>query len=327
VTARLGLGLPLATSGEDPARFVAELLAEVRTAEESGFDLCLVPEHHHGPAVSVVSPLTLVAAMAARTTRIRIGSGVLILPLHHPLHVAEQLIMLDHISGGRVVLGVGAGYQRSDFAAFGVDMGHRGALFEDALVEIGALLSEPGRIGPSAVQRPRPPIWVGAWSGVGVRRAARLADGWIGDPVRTTGELAEMAARYRAACTGPPGPVVVMREAWVDDRPGARNRFAAVIEPVFRYYRRQGAAELPETFEQMAEDRFVFGGPDDCAEQLAQIAKRTDADTVLVTLRHPGGPDHATVQRGIRQLGAAWRARAGEGAVGEYGSESSRERV
>ena len=86
----LGIALPLATRGDDATSFTRELIAEVVAADEAGFDFCLVPEHHGGPRASIVAPLTLCAALAAVTSRIRIGPGILILPAHHPLHVAGR---------------------------------------------------------------------------------------------------------------------------------------------------------------------------------------------------------------------------------------------
>lgn len=302
----LGLALPLAARTGVAATFVEELVAEVRAADEAGFDVCLVPEHHVGPPASIVAPLTLSAALAAVTTRIRIGPGILILAAHHPLHVAEQVTMLDQLSRGRAILGVGAGYQAADLVPFGVDPAERGAKFEEALVRLGELLNEDGALAPPPVQTPRPPIWVGAWAKAGIRRAAEHADGWIADPIRTVTEIAEMATRYRELRGARPGTVVVMREAWVDDAPGAAERFEPVIGPVFSYYRRNGAADIPEEFDRLAEDRFVIGSPAECAEQARSIAERAGADIVALTVRHPGGPRHEDVVQGIRQLGAAW---------------------
>jgi alkanesulfonate monooxygenase SsuD/methylene tetrahydromethanopterin reductase-like flavin-dependent oxidoreductase (luciferase family) len=301
----LGIALPLAARDADPAAFIAEVLAEGRAADAAGFEVCLVPDHHRGPAASVVAPLALCAALAAITVRIRVGPGVLVLPVHAPLHVAEQVTLIDQISRGRAVLGVGTGYQQEDFEAFGFDRAQRGPHFEAALEEIGRLLGDEGALHPVPVQRPRPPIWVGAWSAVGLRRAARLGDGWIADPVRSVTEVCAMAERYREACGARPGDVVLMREAWVDDEPGAAQRFADAIMPVFRYYGRRGAAEFPDSFAALAEDRFVFGSAEACLQQVDAMAAATTASVVILTLRQPGGPGHDAALRAIAAVGAA----------------------
>jgi alkanesulfonate monooxygenase SsuD/methylene tetrahydromethanopterin reductase-like flavin-dependent oxidoreductase (luciferase family) len=302
---RLGLALPLAPKGRDAAGFVDELVDEVCAADEAGFDVCLIPEHHNGPLASLVAPLTLTAALAAVTTRIRIGPGVLILPVHAPLHVAEQIAMIDRISHGRAVLGVGMGYQQEDFQPFGIDRAERVERFEIGLRAVAELLADHGRTGLLTVRQPRPPIWVGAWSDSGVRRAALTADGWIADPIRTITEVAAMAKRYRQARPEQPGTVVVMREAWVEDDPMAAQHFSAVIEPVFSYYRRRRAAALPLRFDDLAADRFIIGSAAQCLHQVRECAALTGADVVVLTLRHPGGPGHEDVLEAIRALGSA----------------------
>lgn len=302
----LGIALPLASRNDEPATFASELLAEVRAADAAGFDVCLIPEHHGGPRTSIAAPLTLAAALAPVTTRIRIGPGVLVLPVHHPRHVAEQLTMIDQLAPGRVVLGVGTGYQAEDFEPFGIDRSERGRRTDAALMELGRLMSADGITPPFSAP---PPIWVGAWSDVGLRRAAQRANGWLADPIRTVSEVRGMAERYREMAEGA-GAVVVMREAWIDDCADPMATFAPIIEPVFRYYRRHGAADLPETFGELAEDRFVVGSAAECAAQAREVAERTGADIVVLTVRHPGGPGHAQVMTAITALGEAW-ARVG----------------
>ena len=299
---RIGIALPLAGRNDDPSEFVAELIAEVQAADAAGFDVCLIPEHHRGPRTSIVAPLTLAAAIAAVTSRIRIGPGVLVLPVHHPLHVAEQLTMIDQVAPGRVVLGVGTGYQAEDFEPFGIDHARRGRLMDAALKELDRLMGPEG-VTPSPSTRP--PVWVGAWSDIGLRRAARQGDGWIADPIRTVSEVKAMSQRYRELAGGA-GTVVVMREAWIDEGADPAASFAPIIEPVFRYYRRHGAADLATAFAELAEDRFVVGSAPACAHQVREIADATDADIVVLTVRHPGGPTHAEVLAGITALGEAW---------------------
>jgi alkanesulfonate monooxygenase SsuD/methylene tetrahydromethanopterin reductase-like flavin-dependent oxidoreductase (luciferase family) len=106
-----------------------------------------------------------------------------------------------------------------------------------------------------------------------------------------------------------------MREAWIDEQPNAADRFEPVIGPVFSYYRRNGAADIPESFAELARDRFVLGTAEQCAEQARDVAERTGADIVALTIRHPGGPGHAAVLAGIAALGEVWaRATAGRAA-------------
>jgi len=315
---RLGICMPLTATARTAPDYLAQLTAEAEAADAAGLDVVMLPEHHQGMPVSYAAPLTLAAHLLARTTRITVATGVLVLPGHHPVHLAEQVTMLDNLSGGRFALGVGAGYQESDLAPFGVPLADRGAVLTETLTALGALLSKPRagfdgkhvsfppfRLRPRPLTTPRPPIWLGSWSRTGVRRAAALADGWIADPIRTVAEIADMAAAYRAA--GGTGPVVVMRETWIDtDVATARRTFEPVIAPVFGYYRRHGA--YTGSFDDLASDRFVLGDADDCVAQAREVAERTGADIVLLAVRHPGGPGHEETVANIAALGRAWKA-------------------
>lgn len=171
--------------GEDLDRCVQEAIEEAVLAEDCGFAGFFFGEHHQDQDGFLPSPLIACAAVAARTKRIQIGTSVILLPLHHPLHVAEDVITLDIVSGGRVALGVGLAYQEADFRAFGIEKKHRVGRFEEA-VEIlekafsGERFSYRGkhfqiddvRILPRPIQRPRPPLWIGAWVPPAIERAA-----------------------------------------------------------------------------------------------------------------------------------------------------------
>jgi alkanesulfonate monooxygenase SsuD/methylene tetrahydromethanopterin reductase-like flavin-dependent oxidoreductase (luciferase family) len=322
-TVRVGIAIPLTADVPSVGRLLDELTEEVMAAEAAGLDLVMVPEHHQGPTIGYASPLTVATLLAAQTQTIKIATGVLVLPAYHPLHVAEAVTMLDHISGGRFVLGVGAGYQPVDLEPFGVALPTRAAAMEESLEALRLLLTKDVaayagqyvafgrvRLRPRPLTQPAPAVWLGSWSPAGVRRAARLCGGWIADPIRTVTEAAGMAAAYRsAACDAgtSPGTVVVMREAWLDDSDAAaRRNFAAVIEPVFDYYRRRGAgARAHNSFDELAADRFVLGDADQCAAMVWEVSRRTGADVVTLHLRHPGGPSHSETLARIRALGEA----------------------
>jgi alkanesulfonate monooxygenase SsuD/methylene tetrahydromethanopterin reductase-like flavin-dependent oxidoreductase (luciferase family) len=313
----LGVCMPLTSSAPTATEYIAEVVAESVAAEAAGLDLVMLPEHHQGARVSYAAPLTLAAAILARTDRLRVATGVLALPGQHPVHLAEQVSVLDHLSGGRFVLGVGAGYQEADLEPFGVAVPDRGAVLEETLAALGALLTTEStgadgvhvrfpvtKLRPQPLTRPRPPIWLGSWSRPGIRRAVELADGWIADPIRTVSEVATMAAMYRDA--GGTGPVVVLREAWIhSDVDGAAAAFEPLIEPVFSYYRRRGA--FTGSFSDLASDRFVLGPPEQSVEQALDIMDRTGASVVALTIRHPTAPDHPRTLEHLDGLGAAWR--------------------
>jgi probable F420-dependent oxidoreductase len=152
---------------------------------------------------SLLDPFTVLAALAGRTRRVRLGFGVLVLPYRHPLVTAKWIASLDALSGGRVILGVGAGWMPEEFAAVGADFAERGRATDDALRFLRSAFAD-GEIGgmtvlPRPVQRPGPPVWVGGHAPAAVRRAVELGDGWDApdaDPER----LAAGVTRLHETC-------------------------------------------------------------------------------------------------------------------------------
>src|SRR2546428_3053765 len=119
--------------GEHLDRCIDEVIAEAQLAEASGFDSCFFGEHHQDHDGFLPSPLIVATAVAARTRDLRVGTSVILLPLHHPVHVAEDVITLDLVSKGRVILGVGIGYQPADFRAFAGPMVPHPALLRESV--------------------------------------------------------------------------------------------------------------------------------------------------------------------------------------------------
>ncbi len=120
-------------SAADLSRLVDEMVVEAQQAETYGFDSFFVTEHHQEPSGYLPSPLPLLAALAARTSTIRLGTGIAVLPLYHPVRMAEDCAVIDIISKGRLILGVGMGYQDVDFAAYGLRVSERVSLFEEGV--------------------------------------------------------------------------------------------------------------------------------------------------------------------------------------------------
>src|SRR4029079_12005811 len=114
-------------------RSIDGALAEAQRAEPVGFDSCFFGEHHQDRDGFLPSPLIVATAVAARTSRLKVRTSVILLPPHHPVRVAEDVITLDLVSKGRVILGVGIGYQPADFRAFSVPMEDRAGRFEESI--------------------------------------------------------------------------------------------------------------------------------------------------------------------------------------------------
>jgi alkanesulfonate monooxygenase SsuD/methylene tetrahydromethanopterin reductase-like flavin-dependent oxidoreductase (luciferase family) len=172
----------------DPA-FYGECLEEAALVEELGLAAVWGSEHHAVEDGHLSQQLPFLAAVAARTSRIRLGTGVLLLPLHQVRAVAEAAGVADLIAGGRLVLGLGNGYVEREFDAFGVERSRRGQLMESKLPRLRRALREglaadgpDGTdlpVGPRSPQPLGPPVYLGGAAGQALDRVARLADGWF----------------------------------------------------------------------------------------------------------------------------------------------------
>jgi len=289
-----------------------ETLRECEQAEAAGFDSIWLGEHHNHP-VLYPAPLIGLAAVASRTRSIRLGTGVLLLPLYHPVMVAEEGAMVDVISGGRLILGVGAGYAPEEFAAFGYSVKERGSRLEESASLLQRLWTEEnvthrGRhyqldnvtVAPRPLQRPRPPIWFGAWAERAIDRAARLGDAWLVGPSASLNEIAPCMRVYREACrkTGKgDGDVALLRYVFVAG--STKNAISAAgdafIEAFERMYFRwphpvvkRPAGKL--TIERLAENRIILADAETCVEEIIRFQRELKASHLICRFSVPGIP-------------------------------------
>jgi alkanesulfonate monooxygenase SsuD/methylene tetrahydromethanopterin reductase-like flavin-dependent oxidoreductase (luciferase family) len=160
----------------------ARALERIVEAERLGIGSVWATEHHGFEDGYLPQPLTFLAAVAARTTRVRLGTAVLLAPLRPALHIAEEAAVVDVLSGGRLELGLGAGYRAAEYAAYGADITRRFPLLEERTREVRRLW-DGGVCTPPPAQA-RPPIWLGVNGPRGARMAGRLGEGlgWL-DPM------------------------------------------------------------------------------------------------------------------------------------------------
>ncbi len=181
-----------------------EHLNQIVIAEKLGYDMVWLTEHHFCEDAHAPSILPLAAAISVKTKTIRIGTGVLLLPLHNAVRVAEDTATIDILSKGRFELGVGIGYRPEEFKGLGVSLSDRPRLMNEGLAIISELLRGKSvtfngthynldnlTIKPLPVQRPRPPVWVGGFVEESAKRAARFGDGYIG-----FGDLRDLRKRF-----------------------------------------------------------------------------------------------------------------------------------
>lgn len=159
---------------QDPSRLYGFTLEMCEEAERLGASSAWFSEHHLFDDGYLTSPLTMAAAAAARTRRIRLGTAILIAPLHHPVEIAEQSVVVDILSGGRLDLGVGTGYRVPEFELFEASMAARYKQTDDTVRRLRQLWGPDG-VRPSPVQQPVP-VWMGYQGPKGARRAGLLGE-------------------------------------------------------------------------------------------------------------------------------------------------------
>jgi alkanesulfonate monooxygenase SsuD/methylene tetrahydromethanopterin reductase-like flavin-dependent oxidoreductase (luciferase family) len=199
----------------DPNQFLREVVAESLLAEELGYHSVWLPEHHFGLFGCLPTPAQFLSYVAARTSRVRLAPGTVVLPINDPLRVAEEYASLDLLSNGRAVFCAGRGFDRREYQAFGVPLEESRERFDEALTLVRTALSqeqftfagrfhridEPITILPRPVQQPHPPMYVAAFSRPTVELAARGGYHAIFAPFAASmlfGGLQQAADEFRA---------------------------------------------------------------------------------------------------------------------------------
>lgn len=266
--------------------------------EELGYNGIFIGHHSFSPETGDSSaPLTTLAAIAARTERLRLGTGIFLAPLHHPVNICEQLSTLDQISNGRAMFGVAPGYRDYEYEGLGVPFAERGPRLNE-IIKILKQAWSTGRYGydgeyykipdltvhPGAVQPGGPPILVGGTSKPALRRAAQLGDAWYSLPMETLPKVTELAEFYRAECrkAGTQPRIVLMREAWV--APSAEDIESQWLDRALGFHKhywdagtegdihdpvlQRVAAGERVGCEEFAHDRAIAGTPEFCISEL-----------------------------------------------------------
>jgi alkanesulfonate monooxygenase SsuD/methylene tetrahydromethanopterin reductase-like flavin-dependent oxidoreductase (luciferase family) len=214
---RFGYGLVTCQRPPQDPRSDADLYREVVdrcvAAERAGFDSVWVSEHHFLDDGYMPSLLVACAAIAQATKRVAIGTAVLLAPLHDPIRVAEDAATVDLISGGRLILGLGAGWRAEEFEVFGVDQAERAKRMRETVRVLRGAWG-PGTFehqGRQVNVTPKPahpiPIWLGGFAPGAIKRAGRIADGFLGSSTGTSGieafaQAKELALQARGNADG-----------------------------------------------------------------------------------------------------------------------------
>ena len=284
--------------GTVPAERLALMRAQVAAARESGIDSVFVLQHYLG-SMPTLQPVPLLAALAGEAGTMALGTNMFILPLRHPVAVAEEFATLDHLTGGRTIAGFGMGYRDNEFESFGVAQDERVSRYTESVRIIRALWSgepvsfegEHYRLKEQRISLPPlapggPPIWVGAGSHrTGARRAAELGDGWIMAPHAPMERLRRVIGIYReeraARGLAGTGQLVLRRELLLDDdAERASATGVAVRSRLTREYARYNAPDTTDGYQHLqgddqagnvASESYLFTDPATAVRKLKEL--------------------------------------------------------
>ena len=303
-----------------------------KLAEDLGFEIATVGHHRFTTErIDSSQPLIAIAALAARTTTLRFLTNILILPTHHPIDIAEQVAMVDELSDGRVMLGVAIGYRPYEFEQLGLVFKERVGRFEEGIALLRAAWGDQpiefngkhftvkgANVTPKPVQKPGPPIFIGAQVDAAIDRAARLGDGWLTDNIESAAMLAPKIKRFRelSRAAGQAGSVILNRKMGIDrDKSRLEREWLPPILDVYRDYLELGvpfdaefadklSSGLPITIAELPPGQIIAGTPDECAEGLQLCIEQTSPDCIVVDFgRGAHGPQYDNLRDQIELFG------------------------
>ncbi len=314
-------------AGESPVQRIREHIEQVRLARDLGFDTVVMGQHFLSAPFVEPSPVPLLARLAAESGTMRMGISIQLGALLPPVEVAEIGATLDVITEGRFICGLGIGYRKEEYDAFGVPMADRVRRFEECVMLVRRLWDGETVTYESPtctlngvaltmrpLQQPHPPIWIAANSDAAVRRAARMGDTWAVPAHGAMPALKRQVALYQAERLklGLPLPedVPLRRDvylapqaatAWTEGQPFMDTKYDA--------YRAWGQdAVLPKDdhwateFRELAKDRFIIGDPAAFIDEFQRYrAEMPDVNHYLFRVQYPGMPQEF-ILRAIRML-------------------------
>jgi alkanesulfonate monooxygenase SsuD/methylene tetrahydromethanopterin reductase-like flavin-dependent oxidoreductase (luciferase family) len=299
--------------------------AQAGLAEALGFDVLWAHEHHSGGTM-YPSPLMTLAALAGVTRRIELGTNMLLLPLHHPLRVAEDAAMVDVMSGGRLRLGVSAGYSPADLQAFAVSPDARAKRMREGLsliraVWTGAPVSLDSELcqlrnftlHPKPIRQPAPPIYMGGTVDAAIRRVARLGDELIISATQRISDVPRMLAVYAEAlrATGQQleakTPAINRIVHVLPDGAPKQNALAFFTKGLLASYDAWGHQNVTSldadarSLEQTDAEHLIIGDASFCIDAIERY--RANGIKEIACLMNFGGPEPEAVERSIRLFG------------------------
>jgi alkanesulfonate monooxygenase SsuD/methylene tetrahydromethanopterin reductase-like flavin-dependent oxidoreductase (luciferase family) len=315
---RIGVILGDVRGSVSPRQHLDALLRQVDAAQRNGVTYITIGQHYLYGDLRWLQPVPTLARLAAELDdHVTLATTIIQVPLYHPVALAEELATLDIMTRGRLVVGAGAGYRAEEFTAFGIDYTQRFAMMTEALTLIKRLWSEPsvthhGRFWSldgalphiQPWQRPHPPLWIGAMREGGVRRSARLGDGWPVTPETRIPDMLRLMAVFEdeRSRLGLPQVRHPIRREIIPGRTAdaAFDRFESMAKDRLLAYARRSldtrdAGEIAMRFRTTAAQETFIGTPNECLAQIGSLAAVAPIDPIIVRAQWPDMPPEAVV--------------------------------
>ena len=281
------------------------LCTQAELAEQCGYHSFWLPESHFAGSSSVPEPILLLAAVAARTTTIKLGTTSYLLPIRNALQAAEQVAVLDQLSGGRLILGLGRGFEKNMLSAFDVNPKEKRELLNrnlDVMKEawaggvvgsqaIGAVMS------PLPVQKPHPPIWMAAFGPKALAQAGKMGTPYLASPMESLQQLKENYEIYNTALdqhSQPrPSEIALMRTIFVSDD-------KALCEQTTR-----DLAQLASTLKfgnTTMEAAWIVGNAEEVASEIQQYQEQLGMNYLIVARPRIKGLSRQCAEQSMRAL-------------------------
>src|SRR5262249_41994535 len=315
------------TPGVDVSAALKDMREQVRLARQSGFSSVWVPHHYLTHPMQMLAPIPMLSYLLRDAEGMTIGPNILIMPLLNPVHVAEDAVTLDLLSGGRCVLGIGIGYRDAEFETFNVPLKERAQRMNESIEILRRLGGEGGvtynekifkindlGIGLKPLRKGGPPIWLAAVVDRAVKRAAELGDAWLITNFAHLDQLVPQMSMYRKLLAEAnkefPAEAPITRECYVGStRAAALEECRSALQYKYAAYsswgldqQSQGSESFRQPFEEFVKDRFIVGDKAFVANEIQRYHALLGVNHFIMRVRWPGLPQ-ANALRTITALG------------------------
>jgi alkanesulfonate monooxygenase SsuD/methylene tetrahydromethanopterin reductase-like flavin-dependent oxidoreductase (luciferase family) len=299
--------------GTDVAVALKDMSEQVRVARQSGLSSLWVPHHYLTHPMQMLAPVPMLSYLLRDAEGMMIGTNILIMPLLHPVHVAEDAVTLDLLSGGRYVLGIGVGYRDAEFQTFNVPLKERAQRMNESIEIMRRLwiedkITHNGKvfrindlgIGLKPQRKGGPPIWLAAVVDAAVKRAAQLGDAWLITNFAHLSVLVPQMVMYRKLLAEArkefPAEAPITRECYIGSTHAkALEECKAALQYKYGAYsswgldkQSKGAESFEQPFEEFVKDRFIIGDKAFVKDEIQRYQALLGVNHFIMRVQWPG---------------------------------------